>query len=419
MESQRFLEIDKLRGSKLEKLKHAEIELARCRGEATELRHVLAQERRLNADLVDQNRALLHRMDSIAASFAVERAHLCSSIDKESISKDERISNLENRLHNSETDAESVRKQIASMTESYEIIEVENKSLKSSINTKQVEFNLELDRLNRELSDLGIAKDKVISDQRVLIDQLSNSMSEAATQIMESQNISKLHQHDLEARDSKIRALEEKVVWLEDVVRERTDRLISEEDISKDLNKRIEQLLREKEIVLTQLEFAHDELKQKERTIATMESTQKKSDLIQTNLVTELQSLPIINKRLESDCVFLREDLKNVSEKLKIVLKENHSLSERMTAVDSIISPEQRQKINEKTSTMTWPGPSTATELKRLQIETMELRMRLVDSQAARDKAQAQLIEQSQLIAKLQKDLKAPHLSVPSQLIGQ
>jgi regulator of replication initiation timing len=281
--------------------------------------------------------------------------------------------------------------------------------LRSALATKQADFNLHIDKLKRELTELGTTKEKVITDQRALIDQLSNSMSEAATQLMDSQNTSKYHQTDIETRDRRITALEEKIVWLEDNVRDRTDRLIEQEDASKELSKRIDQLIREKEIILAQLDGAMDDLTQKAALIDSMESQRKKSDLIQTNLVSELQSLPIINKRLESDCAFLREDLKAVSEKLKGVLKDHELLSARLKIVDSILSPEQRLRVNERsTGPLVKSEASAVSENKRLQIEAMELRMRLVDSQAARDKAQSQLIDQSQLIAKLQKDLRYP-----------
>jgi regulator of replication initiation timing len=184
--------------------------------------------------------------------------------------------------------------------------------------------------------------------------------------------------------------------------------IIALEDSVRQLEKRIEQLVREKEIVLAQLDSALAESVEKSSVIAQLESERKKFDLIQTNLVSELQSLPIINKRLESDCAFLRDDLKTVSERLKNILKENEQLIARAKLMDAVLSPDQRLKVNEKAAAAPIKPESTAlSENKRLQIETMELRMRLVDSQAARDKAQAQLIDQSQLIAKLQRDLKS------------
>ena len=403
-ESQRFLEIDKLRVSKLDKLRFVENELETERAERVIAVETLAREKELNMELVDQNRALCVRLESISAQFAAEKAALISSVEQSVQSDSGRISELEGSLNQAKGVIESLKQDLANQRESHSILEVENKSLKAALATKQADFNLQLDRVKRELTETASSKDKLISEQRTLIDQLSNSMSEAATQIIESQNISKLHSTELEARDQRIRALEEKSLWLEDNVRERTDRLIAEEDIVKELKKQIDQLIRENEIVLAQLESTNKELKEKSSIIQSMETRQKKSDLIQTNLVSELQSLPIINKRLESDCAFLRDDLKSVADKLKTSLKENQNLNDRLKIIDSILSPEQRLRVNEKAPIT---NSSSGSETKRLQIESMELRMRLVDSQAARDKAQAQLIEMSQLIGKLQKELKS------------
>jgi hypothetical protein len=137
-----------------------------------------------------------------------------------------------------------------------------------------------------------------------------------------------------------------------------------------------------------------------------LETFKTRSDLIQTNLVSELQSLPVINKRLESDCAFMRDDLRNCAQKITHLSKENQQLEKKLILIDSILSTEQRVRLGAAAG----PHPiatagQAAAENKRLQIETMELRMRLVDSQAARDKAQTQLIDQSQMIARLQKEL--------------
>jgi hypothetical protein len=409
-ESQRFLEIDKLRVAKLEKLRSVESDLVVQRAERDMAMETLVKERELNAALVDQNRALMSRLESSAASFEAERAALQASAEASTRTESGRISELEEELARSANIIESLRAELQNTNESTSILQIENKSLKALVSTKQADFNLQMDKMKRELSELGASKDKIISEQRALIDQLSNSMSEAATQLMESQNVSKFHQSDLDNRDKKIRALDEKVEWLEENVRDRTDRLITEENAGKELKKQIDQFLREKEIILAQLEATQDELKLKIQTLQSMEDMKRKTDLLQSNLVSELQSLPIINKRLESDCSFLRDDLKSVSEKLRSALIENQSLADRLKAVDSVLSPEQRLKVNHKA---TGVAPAGGADLKKLQIETMELRMRLVDSQAARDKAQAHLIEQSQLIAKLQRELRTP-----DQLIG-
>jgi len=409
-ESQRFLEIDKLRVAKLEKLRSVESDVVAQRTERDMAMETLVKERELNAALVDQNRALMSRLESSAASFEAERAALQASAESSTRTESGRMSELEEELARSANIIESLRAELQNTNESTSILQIENKSLKALVSTKQADFNLQMDKMKRELSELGASKDKIISEQRALIDQLSNSMSEAATQLMESQNVSKFHQSDLDNRDKKIRALEEKVEGLEENVRDRTDRLIAEENAGKELKKQINHLLREKEISLAQLEATQDELKLTIQNLQSMEDMKRKTDLLQSNLVSELQSLPIINKRLESDCSFLRDDLKSVSEKLRSALIENQSLADRLKAVDSVLSPEQRLKVNQKA---TGVAPAGGADLKKLQIETMELRMRLVDSQAARDKAQAHLIEQSQLIATLQRELRTP-----DQLIG-
>ena len=405
-ESQRFLEIDKLRVSKLDKLRNVECELETQRSERLLAVETLAKERDLNSNLVNQNRALLGRLESLSSQFEAEKASWTTRIEMSAQSESNRVSELEDDVRRSALTLDSLRRELNNLGESCSILEVENKSLKASIGTKQADFNLQVDKLNRELAQTALTKDKIISEQRALIDQLSNSMSEAATQLIESQNISKSHSTELETRDKRIRQLEEKAVWLEDNVRDKTDRLIGEEGVSKELRKQIDQLLREKEIVLAQLESTSNDLNEKVSYIQSLESKQRKSNLIQTNLVSELETLPIINKRLESDCGFLRDDLRNISEKLKAAIKENQGLSDKLKVIDSIVSPEQRSRINERVPTVVSAGTSSmANDAKKLQIETMELRMRLVDAQAARDKAQAQLIEQSQQMAKLQKDL--------------
>lgn len=403
-ESQRFLEIDQLRVAKLEKLRSVESELE-CQRTACELaERMLAKERDLSSSLVDQNRSLLTELESQAENFKFENLRLVASMEQSSQSVTGRIGELEQELVSKQAAVDRLQSELARVSELHQVLEVELKSLRSSVSTKQADFNLQLDRLNREMADATNAKTKVISDQRALIDQLSNSMSEAATQLMDSQNISKFHQSDLEVRDRKITALEEKLDWAQVQTREKMAQIIGLEDASRQLEKRIEQLVREKEVVLSQLETALGDSMGKSAKISQLETERKKFDLIQTNLVSELQSLPIINKRLESDCAFLRDDLKVVAERLKSVLKENEQLLAKSKMVDSILSPEQRSKL---TAVAVKPESVAISENKRLQIETMELRMRLVDSQAARDKAQAHLIDQSQLIAKLQRDLKS------------
>jgi chromosome segregation ATPase len=365
---------------------------------------MLAKERDLSSSLVDQNRSLLTELESQAENFKFENLRLVASMEQSSQSVTGRIGELEQELVSKQAAVDRLQSELARVSELHQVLEVELKSLRSSVSTKQADFNLQQDRLNREMADATNAKTKVISDQRALIDQLSNSMSEAATQLMDSQNISKFHQSDLEVRDRKITALEEKLDWAQVQTREKMAQIIGLEDASRQLEKRIEQLVREKEVVLSQLETALGDSMGKSAKISQLETERKKFDLIQTNLVSELQSLPIINKRLESDCAFLRDDLKVVAERLKSVLKENEQLLAKSKMVDSILSPEQRSKL---TAVAVKPESVAISENKRLQIETMELRMRLVDSQAARDKAQAHLIDQSQLIAKLQRDLKS------------
>jgi chromosome segregation ATPase len=172
-------------------------------------------------------------------------------------------------------------------------------------------------------------------------------------------------------------------------------------------SKQLHRVHREIEVLASDLESAKSALAQKESTVSQLERHKARTDLIQSNLVSELESLPLINKRLESDCAFLRDELKNCAQKITMISKENDFLSSKLNIVDSILSPEQRLRVNDKTG-QPIPSKSEASavsENKKLQIEAMELRMRLVDSQAARDRAQSQLIDQSQMIARLQKQL--------------
>ena len=267
-------------------------------------------------------------------------------------------------------------------------------------------IDVNAERLNRIMTSL-VSRESAISSQRKVIDELSNSMCEAATQLMEAQDAARYFETDLEARNRKISMLEERIAGLEDCIKERNEDILDKASEINSLSKEIQRLLREKEVLASDVQAVTSELGEVRTHLSQLETIKNRSDLIQVNLVNELESLPVINKRLESDCAFLRDDLKSCAQKVSNLTKENDSLSARLKAIDSILTTEQRVRVNEKIGAPLRSSSEmgTVSELKRLQIETMELRMRLVDSQAARDKAQSQLIDQSQMIAKLQKEL--------------
>ena len=408
-ESARFLEIDKLRVERLEKLRAVESELETEREELRILRDVLAKEREVSSLLADERGALMGRIDALMESFNAERDVLVSKIENSEESACSKVEELEGEVLRLSEVVESIRRDRANLDAEVQVLQMENKSLKGSASTRQADFALQIDRLNREILEVSESKNRAIGEQRAMIDQLSNSMSEAATQLMESQDVRKFHQSEVDKKESKILDLEETVSSLEESHREKNRQICALEDRNLQLEKRIDQLGLEKEIVLAQLSCTSEELSAKNTVIRDMQILKGKSQLIQSNLVSELQSLPIINKRLEADCAFLRDDMKKLAEKLKAALVEIQSNSEKLKILDSLLTPEQRIKLSSAGSKAGGNNNKTDSaaimENKRLQIEAMELRMRLVDSQAARDKAQTQLIDQSQLIAKLQKDL--------------
>lgn len=405
-ESQRFLEIDKLRVVKLEKLRDAEVELEAEREELRILREVLAKEREVSVSLLEEKEAFQLRLESLTASFEAEKALLASTIENSTEFASLRKAEVEKEVERLNGVVDSLRREMANLNEEILVLDMENKSIKGSASTRQADFLIQIDRLNREVNELTDSKNRSIAEQRAMIDQLSNSMSEAATQLIESQNVSKFHHLDLEKRDGKIFNLEQRLSEADDVIRDKNKLIFELEDRIRQLEKQIDQLILEKQIVLSQLSSSEEELKDKNSIIKDMKAFKNKSQLIQNNLVNELQSLPVINKRLESDCAFFREDLKKISDRLKICLKENESMTEKLKIIDSFLSPEQRIKLASSSINLSKSDSNPPfAENKRLQIEAVELRMRLVDAQATRDKAQAQLIDQSQLIAKLQKDL--------------
>ena len=400
--------------TKLERLRNVEVELETERVDSRLSKELLAKERELTQSLLEQNKDLVERLQCVSNSLDAEKARLNglletqrSEIDQTCEKSTNRVAALENQLNISQEAMESIKEELTRLTDQIQVLEVENKSLKASIVTKQADYSLQIDRLNREISELTTSKNKTISDQRLLIDQLSNSMSDAATQLMETQNLTKFHGCDMEAREKKISILRDRIAGLEQIVSDKDLAIKEAKEETAEASKQLHRVHREIEVLASDLESAKSALAQKESTVSQLERHKARTDLIQSNLVSELESLPVINKRLESDCAFLRDELKNCAQKITMISKENDFLSSKLKIVDSILSPEQRLRVNDKTG-QPIPSKSEASavsENKKLQIEAMELRMRLVDSQAARDRAQSQLIDQSQMIARLQKQL--------------
>lgn len=368
----------------------------------------------MTQSLLEQNKDLVERLQCVSNSLDAEKARLNgllenqrSEIEQTCEKSTNRVAELENQLHMSQEAMESIKDELTRLIDQIQVLQLENKSLKAAIVTKQGDYSLQIDRLNREISELTTSKNKTISDQRLLIDQLSNSMSEAATQLMDTQNLTKFHESDIEAREKKISILRDRIAGLEQVVSDKDMAIKEAKEETAEASKELHRVHREMEVLASDFESAKSALAQKESTVSQLERHKARTDLIQSNLVSELESLPVINERLESDCAFLRDELKSCAQKITSVSKENDFLSSKLKIVDSILSPDQRLRVNDKTGQ---PPPSKSeasavAENKKLQIEAMELRMRLVDSQAARDRAQSQLIDQSQMIARLQKQL--------------
>ena len=209
------------------------------------------------------------------------------------------ISEYEFKLENSESIIDSLR------------LEVIN------LNNESTSLQAEIKTIKNTFSDKLVAKNKTISEQQLLIDQLSNSMSEAATLVIESQNCDKVFRSDLDILEYKIKTLEANIDQLHDIIAQRDSCIYTKDQEINSLHSTLSNVNQERGLL-------EDKLTQ---TTSVLSSTTCELDIIkdklittekyQTKLVAQLDSLPIINKRLEADCSFLREDLKCTAEKLK------------------------------------------------------------------------------------------------------
>jgi len=413
-ESQRFLDIDKLRVAKLEKLRNVETELESQRSTSNAAKELLEKERSLCESLADQNNELLGRVKYLTGSLEDQRSQLKSlsdqfksSLDESTKANESVAGEYELKLMNMQDIVDSLRQEIINLNEEVSKHKSESKSAKSQSTQRLADLQETITKLTSQVDSANESKKKIVAEQRLMIDQLTNSMSEAAMQLMEAQNNDNVSKSDLEDRDSKIDSLKKNIDSLHDIIGEKDSHISKLRSEIDHLHSAVDQMKSHIQSQSESLTSTKSELDLKISESNIFKSKLKSLEILQSKLYKELDSLPVINKRLEADCKFLRDDLKATSERLKRVVEESEITFSKLQAVDSLLTTEQRIKLNEKLTTTHNPHrvseASALAENKRLLVEAMELRMRLVDSQAARDKAQSQILEQSQLIARLQR----------------
>ena len=410
-ESQRFLDIDQLRVAKLEKLRNVEAELERQRRETQVTKDLLSREHGLCESLADQNRDLLEQIESLSESLETERKNVGSlseqfktNLNDAEKSNETLIGEYELKLLNSQDIIDSLRQEVINLNGEVSRYQTEAKTSKSQLNTRTAELNEKVAKLSSELESTTSSTSKTIKEQRLMIDQLTNSMSEAATQLMEAQSYDQITKSEIDDRNRKIDFLEEKIDSLHEIISEKDNQISAIRSRHDELSSHITELHSSIASHVSEKNDLKQQVENKLSEITVFRSKIKSYETAQNKLMKQMDSLPIINKRLEADCGFLRDDLKTNAEKLKQFILENESLTNRLQVIESLLTPDQRAKLSQRTSGGNRPKSEATvlSENKRLLVEAMELRMRLVDSQAARDKAQSTILEQSQMIAKLQ-----------------
>jgi chromosome segregation ATPase len=374
----------------------------------------MEKERQLCESLADQNNELLGRVKYLTESLEDQRIHLKmlseqyqSTIAESSKSNESLASEYELKIMNLQDIVDSLRTEIINLNEEIAKYKAEAKNAKSQSTTKISEFQDRISTLESQMAAQETASNKSISEQRLMIDQLTNSMSEAAMQLMEAQSNDTVFKTDLDDRERKIESLQCNIDTLHEVIGDKDQQISKLRTEIIELNNLIAELRTDISNHVENESSLRADLNSKISESNTLFLKLKSSEIIANKLYKELDSLPVINKRLEADCKFLREDLKATSERLKRVVEDSETSMSRMGIIDSLLTTDQRIKLNERLNgAASRKQPSEASALaenKKLLVEAMELRMRLVDSQAARDKAQAQILEQSQLIARLQR----------------
>ena len=399
-----------MRVAKLEKLRNVECELESQKRESQTARDLLAREHELCESLVDQNRDLLERIQSLTESLETERFNLGSlseqfksNINEAEKSNETLIGEYELKLLNSQDIVDSLRQEVINLNGEVSRYQAEAKSSRTQLAAKSAELNDKITKLSVDLENSTVSTSKTIKDQRMMIDQLTNSMSEAASQLMEAQSFDQVAKSEIDDRNKKIDYLEEKIDSLHVIIAEKDTLLFQGRSRQDQLAVKVSELETCAAIQTSEKNDLKLIIDKKTNEISILQSKLKSYEVSQGKLMKQMDSLPVINKRLEADCGFLRDDLKVNAEKLKQFIVENEVLTTKLQVIDSLLTTDQRARLkNPPGSARPKSEAPVVAENKRLLVEAMELRMRLVDSQAARDKAQSTVLEQSQLIAKLQ-----------------
>ena len=370
----------------------------------------LEEARQLSFLMCEQNRKLAETVEGINGYLAeaqAERDRLledqASMLQGRSEEARSLVAEFEAKQKKSDGIADSLRQELSHLNHNSEVYQAQAKVAKEQLALRSAELSDCVARYQRELDEVETSKSKAVSDQRHLIDQLSNSMSEAATQLIQTQNVDRDLRAEIETKGKRIFNLEHEISSLRDRLTEAQDSVV---DLTADLTDacgKLKARVAERDQLAERRVQLEEELVLKNLEISNLEKNATQAESMQKKLISELEALPVINKRLEADCVFLREDSKACAERIKKLVVENEALAKRVKMTDSLLSPEQRAKLASQGGGASLVDASAVLENRKLLIETMELRMRLVDSQAARDKAQSQVLSQSEIILKLQK----------------
>ena len=349
-ESLRFVEIDKLKSAKLEKLRNVQIELECEKKERLILQNLLK-------------------------------------------GKDE----LESNFNRAEGIVDALRREVCNLNSEIDELRNEKKELCKKNSENVAELNKRIANLKSQFATLTNESQQELQEKRMMIDQLTNSMSEAATQLMETQDNDKGFRIDIERKERQIFDLGHEISNLKNRLLEANDQVADLQLDMQQATSKLASVFVQRDSLVEENVHLRENLALEKNSIQRLEIEAVEAAQMQKRLIGELESLPVINQRLESDCVFLRDDVKNQAQRMKDLLVENETLAQRIKLVDSILTPEQRSNFS------TTVVVNNFLEIRKLQIETMELRMRLVDSQGARDKAQSQVMAQSEIILKLEK----------------
>jgi chromosome segregation ATPase len=380
------LDINAAWESKLARLRAVDVDLSAARRATDDLHCELEKERELSVSLAEENHDLIEQNLFLSQSLESQRsalADLKSDFESATTRFEREISEL-SQLRQDETRISSLEEELSNL----------NTELNRA-RTVHTQTLAEISTLQTKLSELQESSSSTIFQQQTLINELTNSVSEAAIQIFEAQSRaeSSVGREEVEERDMRIRMLEKRQDELHEEISERDDKIQNFEKIISEGKSRIMELQGDLDNITNQNTTLESQLKSSQSHLNLTTAAKEK-------LLTDLAALPLINARLEADCAFLRTDLATTAAKMKSQIELNDKLTNQLQALDSVLTTEQRTKVSSFIPRKT--DSAAVAENKKLLVEAMELRMRIVDLQTARDKAQGIVLEQAQTIAKLE-----------------